>query len=316
METQNEVINNSNVIESLGDRMKKYENNVDSQIIIKPTESFLIRLDGRSFSKFTKRFKKPFDVIFIKVMGLTTIDLIEEFEAQTGYTHSDEITLIFNSKCTELQEFEYLESKTKLTKLPNHMFNGRIQKILTLISSYCSVRFNYHLAQLIESSKSEYDSKFINLIKSQKQMFDGRILIFSESTKHEILNHQIWRSVYDCEINAISTYAYTYFGHKKIMGKNSKELIKMLQDEKNINWVQDIPLFIKHGIYCKKNIIDKEINGNKVQRHTYILKELKINFSQENLNMLVNKYWNTKTEEEIIIENNLGNELDLNLINL
>lgn len=156
METQNEVINNSNVIESLGDRMKKYENNVDSQIIIKPTESFLIRLDGRSFSKFTKRFKKPFDVIFIKVMGLTTIDLIEEFEAQTGYTHSDEITLIFNSKCTELQEFEYLESKTKLTKLPNHMFNGRIQKILTLISSYCSVRFNYHLEKLIGIIADKY----------------------------------------------------------------------------------------------------------------------------------------------------------------
>jgi tRNA(His) guanylyltransferase len=59
--------------EKLGDRMKKYESMIDNQIVIKPCESFIIRLDGRSFSKFTKKFHKPFDIVFVKAMGLTTL---------------------------------------------------------------------------------------------------------------------------------------------------------------------------------------------------------------------------------------------------
>jgi tRNA(His) 5'-end guanylyltransferase len=301
------IVINANVNfkkEKLGDRMKKYENEVDSKIIIRPTESFIIRLDGRSFSKFTKKFVKPFDLVFVKAMCLTMRDLVQEFEAQTGYTHSDEITLIFDAKCSELEEFEYLEKKinndeqennkhkTKINELSNHMFRGRIQKILSLTSSFCSVRFNYHLSNLIEPIKSNYDDKFVDLIKSHKQMFDGRIIIFDESRKHEILNHQIWRSIQDCERNAISTYAHTYFGSKKIMNKTCKDMIQMLKDENNLSWDADIPLFIKHGVYCKKKLIEKKIDGKKVMRSDYIFKELKINFSPGNLLMLIGKYWN------------------------
>lgn len=312
--------------ETLGDRMKKYENVVDSKIIIIPSESFIIRLDGRSFSKFTKKFIKPFDLVFVKAMCLTMRDLVQEFEAQTGYTHSDEITLIFDAKCTELEEFEYLEKKInneeqennkqkKVNKLPIHMFGGRIQKILSLVSSFCSVRFNFHLSNLIEPIKFNYDEKFVELIKSHKQMFDGRIIIFKESLKHEILNHQIWRSIHDCERNAISTYAYTYFGPKKIKNKTCKDMIQMLMDEKNLNWDTDVALFIKHGVYCKKNLIEKEIGGINVMRSDYIFKELKVNFSSSNLIMLFSKYWNGNVVENIV-ENNFGTVLDLDTIDL
>jgi len=82
--------------------------------------------------------------------------------------------------------------------------------------------------------------EFIDLIKSHKQMFDARILKFNSDTKHEILNHQIWRSVHDCERNAISTFAYTLFGPKQIMNKDCSQMIKMLE-EKNISWVTDVP---------------------------------------------------------------------------
>ena len=179
--------NQFNLNEKLGDRMKRYESIIDNLIIIKPCETFIIRLDGRSFSKFTKKFHKPFDIVFIKAMGLTTLDLIKEFDAQTGYTHSDEITLIFNSKCSEYQYLEYLKKKfanllkKDVKSLPIHMYNGRIQKILSLVSSYCSVRFNYHLVKLIESIKETYDLKFVETIKSMNAIFDSRILIFQEA---------------------------------------------------------------------------------------------------------------------------------------
>lgn len=306
----------SNSDEKLGDRMKRYEKFIDSKITIRPSESYIIRLDGRSFSKFTKKFVKPFDLVFVKAMCMTLQDLVEEFEAQTGYTHSDEITLIFNAKCSELEELEYLESKNN-KELPIHMFRGRVQKILSLISSYCSVRFNYHLGNLIEPIKTNYDSKFVELIKSQRQMFDSRIMIFEEKIKHEILNHQIWRSIHDCERNAISTYAYTYFGPKKIMNKTCTQMIQMIKDEKNLDWDSQIPIFIKHGVYCKKNLIHKEINGLSVLRADYVFKEMKINFSQDNLNMMLSKYWNSFNEDSgEIIDSSHGNILNLETISL
>lgn len=285
--------------EKLGDRMKKFESIVDNQIMIKPCESFIIRLDGRSFSKFTKKFHKPFDIVFVKAMGLTTLDLVKQFEAQTGYTHSDEITLIFNSKSSEDEYLEYLEKQSKnlLTKddkdLPIHMFNGRIQKILSLVSSYCSVRFNYHLIKLIEPIKESYDTKFVETIESMNAMFDGRILIFQESAKYEILNHQIWRSIYDCSRNAVSTYAHTYFGPQKIMNKDTKQMIQMMMDEKGLDWsdTSQVPTFIKHGLYCKKIMVNKVIDGNPALRAEYIFKQHKIDFSQENLDILLAKYW-------------------------
>lgn len=286
--------------EKLGDRMKRYESIVDNQIVIKPCESFIIRLDGRSFSKFTKKFHKPFDIIFVKAMGLTTLDLIKQFDAQTGYTHSDEITLIFNSKCGEDEYLEYLEKKyqnllTKDDKAPPfHMFNGRIQKILSLVSSYCSVRFNYHLVKLIEPIKETYDTKFVETIESMNAMFDGRIIIFHEAIKYEIINHQIWRSIHDCSRNAVSTYAYTYFGPNKITCKNTQQMIQMMLDEKGLDWsdTSQVPTFIKHGLYCKKILVNKVINGNPSLRTEYVFKQYKIDFSQENLDILLAKYWN------------------------
>lgn len=282
--------NLSNSNETLSDRMKRYEHEIDGNLKIFPYESFIVKLDGRSFSKFTKKFYKPFDVVFIKAMCKTMIDLVKEFDVQTGYTHSDEITLIFDSKCSKLEYNNILADDEGKTHIKNHMFNGRIQKILTLISSFCSVRFNYHLDKLIEPIADNYDELLIAVIKLHYQMFDARILKFDENNKYEILNHQIWRSIFDCERNAISTYAYTYFGPKKIMNKNSTEMIEMLQ-KKNISWTYDVPTFIKHGIYCKKILVEHQIGENKITRSDYVCKELKINFSNDNLNMLFEKYW-------------------------
>ena len=120
--------NNSKPNEKLGDRMKKYEADMDYRIL--PCESFIVRLDGRSFSKFTKKFYKPFDIVFVKAMCKTMTDLVDEFDVQTGYTHSDEITLIFNSKCSKEEYALFLLGQVEKKDLRIHLFDGRIQKIL------------------------------------------------------------------------------------------------------------------------------------------------------------------------------------------
>lgn len=264
------------MIETLGDRMKNYE--LENEKKIKPYELFIVRLDGKCFSGFTKNFKKPFDDNFTKAMALTTKDLIEYFEAQTGYTHSDEISLIFNAKCSE-------EDSTNLNV--NHNYDGRIQKILSLTSAYCSTRFNYHIFNII---KTDYNHNLLNLLEEHKQIFDARILIFNEDNKHEILNHQIWR-VRDCTRNCILTYGHNYLGKKIIHGKKTNEILDMLKESEYNITNEKIPFHLKYGLYCNKMLLEKVINDNTCQRTEFIFTQFEINFSNEKLNMLLDKYW-------------------------
>lgn len=78
--------------------MRKYEKSLDQVIL---DDLYLVaRLDGRCFSKFTKKqnFEKPFDINFRDLMVKTTRDLMENsgFRIIYGYTESDEISLLFH----------------------------------------------------------------------------------------------------------------------------------------------------------------------------------------------------------------------------
>src|SRR4051812_23385307 len=113
---------------TLADRMKKYEASHD--YTLPPTSPAILRLDGHGFSKFTAHFCRPFDQRIHDAMIATCADLLHFFPpAIVAYTQSDEITLVF----------------------PNGVqsFNDRIQKLVSLAASYCSVRFNVHLSALL-----------------------------------------------------------------------------------------------------------------------------------------------------------------------
>lgn len=263
---------------NLDDRMKHYESQYN--IHIPANYYFLIRLDGISFSKFTSGFQKPFDELFIKAMTMTVEDLMNKFNnIVTGYCHSDEITLIFN-KCNDKQ---------------THLYNGRIQKLTSVVAGYCSTRFNFNLLQIFShltvDKRKNYTDKFITLINLCEQCFDARILSFENIG--EITNHQIWRSVHDCERNAINTFAYTEFGHKKLQGISCENMIKMLE-EVNIYW-NDVPQYIKHGIYCKKILVDKITAYGICKRNEIIKKSFKIEYSDDMNQLLINKYWSDVT---------------------
>ncbi len=232
---------------TLGDRMKNYE--AQYEMKVPSTVPFILRLDGKSFSKFTKGFNDVFDYNFVIAMVRTMNDLIEKYTARTGYTHSDEITLIFPVACTK-EEYKIDPEKCK------HMFDGRIIKICTVVAGYCSTRFSYHINNIIQDCKSEYKEKFVNKISNFETCFDCRILSF-DNNPGDIVNHMIWRSKRDCYRNCVSTFAQYYFGSKTIHGLNSDQMIEKLKKEKNLDW-KDIPCFLKYGIYGKKELYDKE----------------------------------------------------------
>ena len=104
--------------------MKGYEAQCTS-IQLDNTLPVVCRLDGSLFSKFTKDMEKPYDVNFNKIMSEVTLYAMKLTNANIAYTQSDEISLIWENK-EESQSY----------------YNGKIYKILSILSSKVSVRFN------------------------------------------------------------------------------------------------------------------------------------------------------------------------------
>jgi tRNA(His) 5'-end guanylyltransferase len=277
----------------LGDRMKQYEEKYN--YFIPAYESFIVKLDGWNFSTFTEPMEKPFDDCFVKAMGLTSIDLLNEFSPRTTYCHSDEITMIF-AKIYEKEEYINLLAKND-KKMNTHMNGGRVQKIVSHTAGFCSVRFAFHLNKIISESGKKYSENFIDNIN--RASFDARVMTF-DGKDYEIANHQVWRSKYDCERNAVSTFALQHFSSSQLHLKSTEERIKMLNTV-GIKW-PNISLYLKYGIYCKKElvtIVKYKGDNNNDCKETYtrcitVLKSFKITSGSENAtNLFLAKYWNS-----------------------
>jgi tRNA(His) 5'-end guanylyltransferase len=219
-------------------------------------------------------------------------DLVETYHCQTGYTHSDEITLIFANK---------YDKDTKLPNSGEHLFGGRINKIVSEFASFCSLRFTYHLKSLINKTdinKSNYEKAYIYL-ENPTLNFDARVIVYPEDKTYEIVNHMLWRSMRDCIRNCIAKYADMNFSKKEVFKKNSTELIEMLKT-KNIN-IDDVPIYFKHGVYCKK----QEFTYQTDEGVTYIRNKatyrciLIDKYTDEIYNLLIAKKW---TDDDKSIE--------------
>jgi tRNA(His) guanylyltransferase len=154
----------------IGERMKTYERSSESQI--DQTKPVIARIDGHKFSKFTKGFKRPFDDRLHETMRLTTEDLLTQFNAYLGYTESDEITLIFH-ECDEEKRQEFI-------------FSGRTQKLSSLLASYATARFNFHLMKQ-DFSKDDILLRKVSMMTAH---FDARV--FNVPDRNEALNNLIW----------------------------------------------------------------------------------------------------------------------------
>lgn len=74
--------------DEFGDRMKQYEGMEASRRLL-PLLPICARIDGRSFSQFTRGFAKPFDPDLARAMRETTRWIVNQTHATIGYTQSD-----------------------------------------------------------------------------------------------------------------------------------------------------------------------------------------------------------------------------------
>lgn len=212
--------------DALGDRMKELEGREAARRTL-PLLPVCIRLDGKGFSKYTKNFTRPYDKRMSDLMVDTTRFLVEESNACVGYTQSDEISLILYSSTNDSQIF----------------FDGKIQKITSVLASMCTAYFNRNVAFAFGQTAMPM------------AFFDCRV--WDVPTKEEAANEILWREL-DATKNAVSMAARHYFSHAELMNKHGGEMQEMMWSKHKVNF-NDFPAFFKRGTFVQRRRVPTKL---------------------------------------------------------
>lgn len=219
--------------------MKDFE--VYSSLKVPKNSKIIVRLDGRSFHKLARDLNlvKPYDENFYNVISEVCRDLFEEFSAEFVYTFSDEISLL-------------------LDKIP---FDGRVEKINSVIASFTASSFVMH-----------YDTQF-----KKPPAFDSRIIPINDG---DILDYFRWRQDESWR-NCVNSHGISYLKTKysnaeandKINGMNLSDIHEFLF-ENGIN-LNDVETYKKRGIavYRKnKKVVgfNKKENKNQTSYRSFV----------------------------------------------
>lgn len=214
----------------LGDRMKMYED-PESDRRFMPLLPILARLDGINFSKFTKGMQSPYDLRFRAAMIATTKHLVETTGALTGYTQSDEITLVWYSETLRRQTW----------------FDGRVLKMCTHMATLATLFF----FKEIQRTMPEFAYR--------DPRFDARAN--NVPTVEEGANNFLWRES-DATKNSVNMLAHQCFSAKALMYKSGNDKLDMMI-AKGINW-NSMPSAYKRGVYVQRRIISSPFTTEEI----------------------------------------------------
>lgn len=212
--------------DELGNKIKALES-LEAGRTLMPYLPIVARLDGKAFHTFTKGLEFPIDMRLRDAMSETTKYLVSEFQAAIGYTQSDEISLVFLAP----------------TYPKDRLFDGRIQKLCSILAAKASVKFNLEIATRLPLKAKE------------TPVFDARV--FNAPSLEFAADTLMWREL-DATKNSISMAARAFYSQKEVNGKKSAELHEMLR-AKGVNW-NDYPSFFKKGSYFKKINVVKTLD--------------------------------------------------------
>lgn len=209
--------------------------------------SIIVRMDGRGFSKLSKRigFKKPYDMDFAKTMVETCIKFSREFAPSLVYTFSDEINVL-------------------LSYVP---FAGRVEKLDSVFSGFVSSAFT---TSLMEVLKDYVDG-------SRPISFDCRVIPVSRDMVADYFKNrqdEAWR-------NCINGYAYWMLREDHIR----EEAVEMLQMKKSRDLhelifqrgvkITEVPAWQRRGIGIYKKRVQTE-GYNPISHEKVVSERLKL----------------------------------------
>jgi tRNA(His) guanylyltransferase len=199
-----------------------------------PEKSYaVIRVDGKGFSKYTRRLQSPFDPKFTADMQATAQYLCENIDgALFAYTQSDEISVVIS---------DLSNSNTQA------WFGGQVQKIVSTSAALATAKFN--------RLRPEED----NLA-----LFDGR-------THHldgpeGVLEYVRWRQA-DAMKNSVGMLAAHHFSHQTLTGVSVRERKAMLAD-KGIFW-DELDQAVKQGTLVRRVPTDETVTYWHTKLHEF-----------------------------------------------
>lgn len=154
-------------------KMRTFEESLDQVI---PSTSFMVaRLDGKGFTKLTKKdmvLEKPFDIRFRDAV-INTIKYLMNgyFQIAYAYNESDEISLLFKSNADK--------------------FGRKVRKYNSILAAETSVHFSQQIAQ-----NAIFDCRMIALpdIEAVQDYFAWRQ---TDSNRNSVLAHCYYKLVAD-----------------------------------------------------------------------------------------------------------------------
>lgn len=218
--------------EAMGDRQKAFESQEAGRRLM-PGLPILVRLDGRAFHTFTRGLARPFDERLRRAMIETTKTLVNETHACIGYTQSDEISLAFHYPAP----------------LSAPIFDGRVQKLCSVLASIASARFNQLVTQLLPEKA--------HLLP----VFDARAWAVPDLTM--AAEHFLWREA-DATRNSLTMAAHAHYSHKELH-KAGFALKHDMLHAKGVNWA-DYPAFFKRGTYVRRETALRELTPAELSR--------------------------------------------------
>jgi tRNA(His) guanylyltransferase len=198
-------------------RMKRYEkSHTELQLI--PRCPVVIRLDGKAFHTYTKKFKKeltddPFSNKLHDAFVYASKNTAKEISGcKAVYTQSDEVSFWLNDEGKSVSSQGW--------------FDFNLQKMVSVSTSIFTAYFNSFIGD-------EYGLGF----------FDARA--FSLPNETELNNYFIWRQQ-DASRNSVSMTASYFFSHKQLHKLSCNEMQDKLMVEKGVNW-NDLDVWKKRG---------------------------------------------------------------------
>jgi len=215
----------------IGDRMKLYEGRETLRTAM-PGLPVVVRLDGKTFSKWTRGLQRPYDPRLSLLMVEVTKELVRETGAVIGYTQSDEITLVMPVPGQETEPW----------------LGGKFQKIVSITAAMATAHFNLRVAEVIPEKRGV------------RAYFDSRA--WAVPSEQEAANAVLWREL-DASKNSISMAARHYYSHKELHKKSGSEMQDMLH-EKGVNW-NDYPDFFKRGVFVRRVVEERKLAPEELE---------------------------------------------------
>jgi tRNA(His) 5'-end guanylyltransferase len=246
------------IVDSLGDRIKAYEARETERRAL-PGLPLVVRVDGRGFSRFTKGMNRPFDQDFADLMVDVAKFLVEQMHASVAMTESDEISLILDpyGKKSSEQDGEDGQSPPKPARdgsglrTTKFMFDGRFQKLTSVIAGLATVRF-------VTGAIALWPER----VGRMPPVFDCRV--FEVPSREEAVAALAWRQAVATK-NAVSMAARAHFPHARLQNKSSAEMQEMLFREHAINF-NNYPARFKRGTFVQRRVFLKELDAETMAR--------------------------------------------------